>query len=225
MTVRAGWLALLGLTLMIPDAARATTLLGAGKTVQAFYYNGVFVSPEGEDNSVSGTNDPASLAVPVNYLEGAADLSTIFVGDTQIIITNKATGQPFCFSNNSGTACPDQIDGFDFLFTGENIPGVSVDPASAAAFLPVSGTFQSQTHLGLQLISPNEIRVDVTGDLPALNDQLILDVHAPSSAPEPSTLLLCGSIAAGLLLRRALPKLAAFYSARRASTGAMRVAR
>jgi hypothetical protein len=61
--------------------------------------------------------------------------------------------------------------------TGVSILGVSVDPASAAAFLPVSGMFQGNTHLGLQLLSNNEIRVDVTGDLPLLNDQLILDLR------------------------------------------------
>jgi LPXTG-motif cell wall-anchored protein len=53
---------------------------------------------------------------------------------------------------------------------------VSVDPASASGFLPVTGTFQGNTHLGLQLLSNNEIQVDVTGDLPLLGDKLILDL-------------------------------------------------
>ena len=46
-------------------------------------------------------------------------------------------------------------------------------------------------------ISPNEIRVDVTGDLPLVNDQLILDlsfetVVPPPSVPEPASLALFG---------------------------------
>ena len=65
----------------------------------------------------------------------------------------------------------------------------------------MSAIFQGNTHLGLQLISPDEIRVDVTGDLPALNDELILDVE---TSPEPSTLLLCGPLGLGLLILRRL---------------------
>jgi hypothetical protein len=98
------------------------------------------------------------------------------------------------------------IDGFDFKFTGEDILGVTVDPASAADMLPVTGTFQGNTHSGLQLISPNEIRVDLTGDLPAVDDQLLLDLSftpTTSTVPEPRTLpLLCGALALGLVIRR-----------------------
>jgi hypothetical protein len=42
---------LLALAGLVPNHARAG-LLGAGNTVQAFYYNGVFASPEG--NPVAG---------------------------------------------------------------------------------------------------------------------------------------------------------------------------
>jgi hypothetical protein len=98
------------------------------------------------------------------------------------------------------------INGFDFKFTGENILGVTIDPSSAAGFLDVNGTFQTHTHLGLQLLGNNEIQVDITGDLPNLNDQLILNVTfdlpppppPPASAPEPATLALLGSALAGL---------------------------
>jgi hypothetical protein len=160
---------------LLPGPARAD-LLGAGKTVQAFYYNGVFAGPEGQINAATNTTDPAPLTAPVDFLQGAASGSTIHVGNAQITITNKLSGVPFCFANTPGTACVDVIDGFDFKFTGENILGVSVDPASASGFQPVSGTFQGNTHLGLQLLSNNEIQVDVTGDLPLLGDQLILDL-------------------------------------------------
>ncbi len=207
MAFRAGLLAsttLIGLAALLPNKAYAD-MLGAGKTVQAFYYNGVFAGPEGEIAVGASTTDPASLIAPVNYTQGAADGSTIAVGATQIIITNLLSGAPFCFANTAGTACTDVIDGFDFLFTGENILGVSVDSASDSDFLPVTGTFQGNTHLGLQLISPNEIRVDVTGDLPALNDKLILNASFSTTipTPEPHTLpLLCGALGLGILIRR-----------------------
>jgi hypothetical protein len=182
-------------------------LLGSGRTVQAFYYNGVFASPEGEIPVGAATSDPASLATTVDYQQGAADGSTISIGDTQIVITNVISGVPFCVLDTSGTACADVIDGFDFKFTGEDILGVSVDAASAPAFLPVVGTFQGNTHQGLQLLSNNEIRADVTGDLPALNDKLILNLTfasepPPPSVPEPGTAALLASALAGLSVVR-----------------------
>jgi hypothetical protein len=164
-------------------------LFGVGNTVQAFYFNGVFAGPEGQINMATGTSDPAQLNAPVNYQQGAASGSSIVVGDTQIAITNLLSGAPFCVGGQVGTACGDVIDGFHFKFTGVNILGVSVDPSSAPDFLPVTGTFQGNTHLGLQLLSNNDIQVDVTGDLPLLNDQLVLDLSftvAPP-VPEPST--------------------------------------
>jgi hypothetical protein len=93
--------ATLGLASLVPQQAEAG-LLGAGRTVQAFYYNGVFASPEGEDNAATVTSLPASLAVPVDYLQGAADGSTIHVGDVQIVITNLLSGAPFCVANTPG---------------------------------------------------------------------------------------------------------------------------
>jgi hypothetical protein len=187
-----GGISLIGLLsslgVLIPNHAHAG-LIGPGTTVQAFYYNGVFASPEGQDwvdNMGNITSLPAPLTAPVDFLQGAASGSTIHVGNTQIVITNQLAGFPFCFANTPGTACVDVIDGFDFKFTGENILGVSVDASSAAAFLPVTGTFQGNTHLGLQLLSNNEIQVDVTGDLPALNDQLVLDLSfSTASVPAP----------------------------------------
>jgi hypothetical protein len=63
---------LLGLAGLVAHQAHAG-LLGAGNTVQAFYYNGTFASPEGEDTGSPLTSDPASLAAPVNYVQAAAD--------------------------------------------------------------------------------------------------------------------------------------------------------
>jgi hypothetical protein len=197
-------------SVVFSTAAQATTLLGAGNTVQVFYFNGVFASPEGEIPVGASSTDPASLATAVDYTQGAADGSLITVGagsGTQIVITNLLSGLPFCVQNTSGNACTDVIDGFHFKFTGENILGVSVDAASAPGMLPVSGTFQNNTHLGLQLLSNNDIQVDLTGDLPLVNDQLILDLSfstVTSETPLPAALpLFVGGLGVmGFLARR-----------------------
>ena len=56
-------------------------------------------------DNMGNINLPTPLAAPVDYLQGAASGSTIHIGDTQIVITNKLAGFPFCFANTSGTAC------------------------------------------------------------------------------------------------------------------------
>src|SRR5258708_2226251 len=89
---------LVGSVLIFAAPAEAG-LIGAGRTVQAFYYNGTFASPEGEIAVGAASSDPASLATPVDYQQGAADGSTIHIGDTEIMITNLVSGFPFCLAN------------------------------------------------------------------------------------------------------------------------------
>ena len=72
--------ALLSLISLVPSQAHAG-LLGSGRTVQAFYYNGVLANPEGEIPVGAGTTAPAPLTVAVDYTQGAADGSTIHIGD------------------------------------------------------------------------------------------------------------------------------------------------
>ncbi len=130
----------------------------------------------------AGQNSPPPT-IPVDFLQGAISGSTISVGDTQIVITNELAGMPFCSTSTS--PCTDVFTGFAFTFSsGVDITGVSVDPASAPDFLPNS----TAPHTGLQLLSPTDIIVDVTGDAPAAGDKLILDLAFPTTAvPEPST--------------------------------------
>jgi hypothetical protein len=209
-TVVAG---LAALTSLPADAG----LIGSGRTVlPGFEYvlNGT-PGVENPNNIATSTNLPASLASPVSYGQGAISGATILVGDTQITITNQLTNMPFCLNPTGGvgTACNDPYDTFRFTFTGENITGVSVDPASAVNFQPA--TFGA--HLGLQFIGPNEIAVDVAGDKPAVNDSLILDLSfaapppppppPPTGVPEPASLSLLGAAAGGMFaVRRRRPR-------------------
>jgi PEP-CTERM motif len=130
-----------------------------------------------------GTTNFPLPTVPVDFAEGAISASTISVGDTQIVITNQEA-VPFC---SSTLPCSDPFVGFQFIFSsGVDITGVSVDPASAADFLPND----TAPHDGLQLLSPTRIVVDVAGDSPGVGDNLILDVTTgggPPPVPEPST--------------------------------------
>ncbi len=115
-------------------------------------------------NSMGMTTNTPPPTIPVTYLEDALTETTIGVDDTQITITNNApSGIPFCLV---AAPCNDTFAGFGFTFTGVDITGVSVDPASAAGFLPNT----TAPHMGLQLLSPTDILVDVTGDAPNTGD-------------------------------------------------------
>ncbi len=200
----------IGVTSLVAHDAQAG-LFNAGDTVQAFYYNGSLSGiPEGEIPAGAGSSAPAPLTSQVNFVQGPADVSVIAVENTQIVITNESpggAGNGFCSTGDIGTACADSFSGFEFQFTGETILGVSVDNSTPADFLPVSGTFQGNTHLGLQLISANDIRVDLTGSDPSAGQQLTLDVSftptQPPPLPEPGTIAVLGTALAGIgMIRR-----------------------
>ena len=109
MTFRAKLLAsatMLALAGLVSNHARAG-LLGAGNTVQAFYYNGVFASPEGEipvgghdaTRVAGGSRSTTRRARPTDRRSTSAT--------PRSMITNLLSGAPFCFANTAGTACTD----------------------------------------------------------------------------------------------------------------------
>ncbi|HUC12089.1 MAG TPA: hypothetical protein VL985_16940 [Stellaceae bacterium] len=175
-------------------------LVGNGtNTVAALFYSGASSVPVVTSSTAPYTNPvpyeiegpsgptnppPLPSIIPAHFSEGAADLSTIDVGDTQIIITNEAPpSMPFC---STALPCSDVFTGFGFAFFGNvDITNVTVDPTSATDFMPIAG--------GLNF-GATDIFANVAGDAPASGDQLILDVTTavtpPPVVPEPASALI-----------------------------------
>ncbi|HTV44169.1 MAG TPA: PEP-CTERM sorting domain-containing protein [Stellaceae bacterium] len=184
-----------------------------GDTVSAYFFLGASSVPtppfsnasEQEDYDITPGNpvDTPAPTVPVTFIEGAMDGSTINVDDTSITITNDLSGVPFC---STADPCNDAFTGFAFAFSsGANISNVTVDSTSASDFLPSAG--------GLTFGS-DYIIVNVVGDLPNAKDQLVLDVTTgtssgtpPTSTPEPGSLaLLAVGLAGCLAVRWGVPR-------------------
>ena len=143
------------------------------------------------ENEVDST-DNQTPTIPATFVPGAADDSTISVGDTTIVITNGDTAA-FC---STSLPCSDVFNGFAFVFSsGVDITDVTVASNSAADFRPISG--------GLTF-GPTDINVNVAGENPAVGDQLILDVTTKGNTPvipEPSTwaMMLLGFVGLGFV--------------------------
>ncbi|HVJ51984.1 MAG TPA: PEP-CTERM sorting domain-containing protein [Aliidongia sp.] len=116
---------------------------------------------------------------------GGVDDSEIDISDTSLTIVNDDTAA-FC---STGTApCPGEFWAFEFKFSaGVDITGFSLDAATAALFDP--------TGTKIQLLSPNDIEVEVSGDNPNVGDILKIDLQFQPTVepvPEPSSLLAVG---------------------------------
>jgi hypothetical protein len=176
-------------------------LVGAGtNTVSAFFYINAPATPSGGgcDQTTQSFCEQQYhldsmgmahyvLSIPAQFTQAAIAGSTIDVTDTQIIITNDLPA-PYCSDGiSAGSACTDPFTGFEFLFSsGVDVTGVSVN--SHSDFSPND----TAPHLGLQLLSPTDILVDLTGANPAIGGKLIIDVTTsggvtPPTVPEPST--------------------------------------
>lgn len=165
-----------------------------GQTVNPFFLLGSITGAGGKEDE--GTQ--MVTAAGVHFGEGVSSGSTIDVTGTQIVITNQLpASQPFC---SAALPCPDSFTGFDFKFSsGTNIFAVTVNAASAPAFLPSPGG----TPPGLTLTSSSEFTVNVAGDAPSPGDELVLDltfqsVTPPTSIPEPASLAVLFAGVAGL---------------------------
>jgi hypothetical protein len=144
------------------------------------------------------------LTIPAQFIQAPMAGVTIGVEDLRIVITNQIAPTLCSDGTSVGAACGDIFTGFEFLFSsGVDITAVSADPGSD--FLPNDTPNGMPPHYGLQLLSPTEILVDVTGDDPGIGGKLILDVTTagviPPPVPEPSTwaMMLLGFVGLGFI--------------------------
>ncbi len=169
----------LGFLGLVPNQARADLI---GGTVQAFYYNGTLVGPAGLLPDGAATSDPIAVTAAGVTFTNNVSQTDIGVSATQIVLTNQVRVR-FVSQARQGAPAPTR--------STDSTLSSPVKTSSACLSIPPRPLpscrlrhFQGNTHLGLQLISNNEIRVDVTGDLPRLNDHL--SSTSRSRQPHPS---------------------------------------
>jgi hypothetical protein len=208
------WLfAIFGAALLTSSTALASTVWGAGNSVTVSFdavpsgSPTVFIEPENGPQALSldtanPSNPGCNASPPACVTYGPGDLLTIAqqpiddvtiqIFDSRVVITNDLPNTPFC----SNTApCPSEFWAFDFKFSPAiNLSGATLDAGTSSDFQP--------TGAGLQLLSPTEVRVQVTGDAPAQNNKLILDLQFPvvTQTPEPASALLIGAALGGFVL-------------------------
>ena len=175
--------------------ARADLINASSTVTPTFTYDagsGAMSLGAAESGS-TGNPPPFSLASPIpvpgdpmalhdSIFIVNASVAFQFTGTTVTIInvnTSAANNPPFCFSSaNADAACADKYSKFDFSFTNEAITGAVVDAAASTTFDNFGGRQPV-------LNGPNDFTFDVTGDAPAVNGRLVIDLTFANTPPPP----------------------------------------
>jgi hypothetical protein len=146
------------------------------------------------------TADTVTPPFPVPFIIGAG-VYMLFSPSTITIVDAATSPASFCFSSgNSGAACADTYDRFDFAFTNENIATATIDTAASAAWNHFSGVEPIVT-------DGNHFSIDVTGDNPVVGasgvpaGSLVIDLTfagTTTPVPEPASLAILATAGVGL---------------------------
>lgn len=197
-----------GIGLLGAGSAQAGLINPTSTVTPTFFWDqGTGQQSYTSSNGSTAAPPPFSLAAPytaadvpnVPYIVNA-QVYMLFT-DSTITIVNAAAdamhNAPFCFSSmNSGAACADLYDRFDFAFTNENIATATINTTASAAWEHWSAVEPNVT-------GPNHFSIDVTGDFPALGASLVIDLTfggtVVTPAPEPASFAVLATAGAGLI--------------------------